>query len=135
MRGREVDRVLVPLGPGGSREYAVRVHDLATDEVVTDETAVAPVDAIVVFDATFLQRGTLREQWDVVVFLDTDLATATARGVARDRLALGGEEAARAAYDSRYAGACAIYLAEESPAERADVVVRHDDPTQPRLVR
>jgi len=113
----------------------VRVHDLATDEVFTGETATAPADAIVVFDATFLQRGTLREHWDVVVLLDADLTVATERGVARDRDALGGEEAARAAYDSRYAAACAIYLAEESPTERADIVVQHDDPARPRTVR
>jgi uridine kinase len=130
-----VERVLVPLGPGGSREYAVRVHDLATDEVIGDETATAHEDAIVVFDATFVQRGALREHWDEVLFLDADPQAATQRGVARDSEAMGGEAAARAAYESRYAAACAIYLAEESPATRATIVVRHDDPAAPRLMR
>lgn len=130
-----VDRVLVPLGPGGTREYAVRVHDLATDEVIGGETAVAPDDAIVMFDATFVQRGRLRDHWDEVVYLDADPEVATARGVARDCEEMGGEAAARAAYESRYAAACAIYLTEERPGERASVVVQHDDPAAPRIVR
>ncbi len=58
-------------------------------------------------------------------FLDADLATATTRGVDRDAAALGGVEAARAAYDARYAAACAIYLAEEAPADRATIVILH----------
>ncbi len=99
-----LQRVLLPLGPGGSREDAVRVHDLATDEIVIDETDTAPPDVT------------------------------TTRGVARDAAALGGDEAARAAYDSRYAAACAIYLAEESPEERATIVVQHDDPSRPRII-
>ena len=130
-----VERVLVPLGPGGSREYAVRVHDLDTDEVISTETARAHTDAVVVFDATFVQRGALREHWDEVVFLDAELPVATERGVARDREAMGGAAAARAAYESRYAAACAIYLAEEEPATKATVVVRHDDPDAPRITR
>jgi uridine kinase len=130
-----VKRVLAPLGPGGCGEYAVRVHDLATDEVIGTETATAPADAIVVFDATFVQRGALREHWDEVVFLDADPLVATSRGVARDSGAMGGETAARAAYESRYAAACAIYLAEEEPADKATVVVQHDDPASPRITR
>ncbi|MGO3327736.1 hypothetical protein [Gordonia sp. (in: high G+C Gram-positive bacteria)] len=50
--GSLADRVLLPLGPGGDRRYATKVHDLQTDEVVTGQTAVTVADAIVVFDAT-----------------------------------------------------------------------------------
>ena len=42
-----------------------------------------------------VQRGALREHWDEVVFLDTELPVATERGVARDREAMGGAAAAR----------------------------------------
>jgi ABC-type glutathione transport system ATPase component len=39
--------VMTPLGPGGSREYAVRVHDLKTNSV-RREWATAPGDAVVI---------------------------------------------------------------------------------------
>lgn len=129
------ERVLRRLGPGGSREYATRVHDLVTDRSVPDEVAVAEPSSIVLFACTFIQRGALRDLWDVVVHLDADVHAATERGVARDAPALGGESAARAAYDARYMAACRIYLEEERPRERADIVIDYDDPLNPRLMR
>ncbi|GAA3517994.1 hypothetical protein GCM10022234_11790 [Aeromicrobium panaciterrae] len=68
-----------------------------------------------------------------MVFLSADLAIARQRGVDRDAGVLGGEGAARRAYDERYMAACSIYLDEETPAERADLVIEHDDPAHPRI--
>lgn len=117
------ERVLRPLGPDGDGVYAARVHDLATDAVIADETAMAVPGEVVVFDCTFLQRGALRDLWDVVVWLELDRELALGRGIARDADALGGVEAARAAYETRYMAACDLYVAEERPAARADVVL------------
>jgi len=117
------ERVLRPLGPGGDRTIATAVHDLATDDVLTGRTVVVPEDAVVVFAATFVQRGALRDLWDEVVWVDTDEPTATARGIARDAEALGGPEAAAAAYDARYQAACRTYVAEERPRERASIIL------------
>jgi uridine kinase len=127
--------VLEPLGPGGDRRFATKVHDLASDEVVTDAWANCTRDAIVLFEATFVQRGALREKWDVVIWLEVARAIARARGVGRDAAALGGVSAAEAAYDARYLAACRIYLDAESPSQKADVVVVNDDPADPELVR
>lgn len=129
------DRVLRPLGPGGDRRYAAAVHDLVSDEVVDLDHLVADPDAVVILDMTFLQRGSLRELWDEVVFLDVDEAVATERGVRRDASALGGIEAARSAWEQRYMAACRIYLAEEDPAASASVVIEHSDPRRPVLER
>ena len=126
--------VLVPLGGRPPFRYASRLHDLASDEVAR-EFADAPRDAVVLFDATFLQRGSLRDHWDEVIFLDADLESARARGTARDAAALGGIEQARAAYESRYLAACRMYLEEENPRDRASIVVAHDDPATPSVVR
>lgn len=126
------DHVLTPLGPGGSREYAIRVHDLATDDVIR-EFAIAPADAIVIFAATFLQRDGLRDLWDEVVYLDASIERAEQRGIERDAEQLGGRDAAREAYASRYTAACRIYLAEQDPRGRASIVVGHDDPLRPSL--
>lgn len=132
---RLVTDVLRPLGPGGGRVYATRIHDLAGDRPIDDAWELAHEDDVVVFDCTFLQRGGLRDHWDLVVFLEADPATARARGIRRDRDALGGEAAAASAYDGRYLAACLLYLDEEDPAARADVVVGHDDPSSPELRR
>lgn len=126
------ERVLRPLGDG-HLEIATRVHDLASDAVVSEVVTVAP-GCVVVFDCTFLQRGSLRTLWDEVIWLEVALPIARARGIARDSAALGGAEAAAAAYDARYLAACRIYLDEESPRERAGIVVGHDDPAEPRLI-
>ena len=127
------DLALLPLGANGPHRYASRVHDLATDKAVR-EWAVAPVDAVVVFDATFLQRDDLRDHWDEVIYLDATMERAQERGTARDAPALGGLERAVAVYEARYMAACRIYLAEQSPRERASIVIDNDDPTHPRLL-
>ena len=77
------DLALLPLGANGPHRYTSRVHDLATDEVVR-EWAMAPVDAVVLFDATFLQRDDLRDHWDEVIYLDATMERAQAAGTARD---------------------------------------------------
>lgn len=125
---------LEPLGPGGGGRYACHVHDLETDEMLP-KWAQAPENAIVLFDATFIQRDGLREHWDEVIFLDVPRHRAVERGVGRDAARLGGEEATREAYESRYMAACDIYLAEQSPRERASMVIGNDDPHRPELVR
>lgn len=124
---------LEPLGPGGTRRYASRVHDLESDEVLPVWSD-APVDAIVVFDATFLQRDELRAQWDEVIFLDVARDIAVARGVRRDADRLGGEDATRAAYESRYMAACDLYVAEQDPRSRAGIVIDNTDPLDPAFV-
>jgi uridine kinase len=129
------NKVLRPLGPGGWREYATKVHDLASDDVVRDATAVAPPDAVLIFAATFVQSPQLDGLWDEVIYLDADEDAALARGIARDADALGGESAARTAYEARYLAAWRIYSAERAPRSRASIVVEHTDPAAPVLER
>jgi uridine kinase len=128
-------RVLLPLGPGGSGEFATTVHDLASDAVIADAVATAPSNAVVIFAATFIQRDGLRTLWDEVIHLDADESVAMQRGVSRDSAQLGGVEQARAAHDSRYMAACRIYLAEQDPRSQASIVVDHTDPQAPILRR
>jgi uridine kinase len=126
---------LRPLGLGGSLTYATKVHDMATDAVISDAHAQARPDTIVVFDCTFLQRGALRALWDEVIYLDVEREAALRRAVARDAHRLGGAEAATVAHETRYLAACDLYAAEERPAERASIVVDHNDPAVPAIMR
>jgi uridine kinase len=133
--GSLAERVLLPLGPGGSRCYATRVHDLASDARIDDETARAPADAVVLFAATFIQRARLRDLWDEVIYLDVLEEVATARGVARDAGALGGPAAARSAYEARYMAACRLYVSQQDPCGRASILIDNTDPGAPVIRR
>lgn len=126
--------VLRPLGRGGDRCIAVKIHDLSTDRSDVVTASVDPA-AIVLFDCTFIQRGNLRELWDEVIYLDVEDTIARARGIARDADALGGATAAADAYDSRYFAACRLYRDEENPRAQASIVIENSDPEDPRLLR
>jgi len=54
---------------------------------------------------------------------------ATPSGVKR----MGGEQAARDAYEARYMVACDIYVAEQAPRTKRSIVVDNEDPLLPRL--
>jgi uridine kinase len=127
--------VLDPLGPGGDLRYRPRAHDLVTDLMVDDDPVEAAPDTVLVVDGSFLQSAVLDGAWDEVVWLAVSTDAAVERAVPRDSAQFGGAEATRAAYTQRYHAACALYIAERSPALRAGVVVDHDDLDAPVLRR
>lgn len=129
------DRVLRPLGPGGSLIYARRVHDLATDEVVNNDNATADRSSIVIFDCTSVQRDALRDLWDEVIFLEWTATSRPCAGSSARRRSSNGALAAQAVYESRYMAAGDIYLTEQRPVERASIVINNNDVDVPVLVR
>jgi uridine kinase len=127
------EQVLIPLGPSGDRRYRERIRDLATDEPIEEPPREVAADGLVIVDGSFLQRPELFEHWDQRIFVDTSLAVARARGVARDAGQLGGRAEAESLYDERYHAAARIYLGAVRPHERATLVVQNDDPANPQL--
>ena len=101
--------VLDPLGPDGDGRYRGAIHDL--DQPVDTAAVLAPVDAVVVVDGSFMQKPELAGRWDVVVYLDTSLDVVRARGTRRDADLFGGRAEAERAYDVRYHAAARRYLA------------------------
>src|SRR5262249_50104021 len=51
--------LLEPLGPGGDRTYRRAVFDHRTDTELADPLALAPPEAVLLFDGVFLQRPEL----------------------------------------------------------------------------
>lgn len=129
--GAFVEGVLVPLGPKGDRRYRERIIDLDTDEPVTEDRRLAPADAVVIVDGSFLQRPDVHRFWDVRVFVDTSFAVALERGVAREAASMGGADQAREAYERRYHAAARLYLERARPKQGADVVVDNNDLAHP----
>jgi uridine kinase len=126
--------VLVPLGPGGDRRYRQQIIDLPSDQPRDEPPAEAPAGAVLVVDGSFLQRPELAPHWDHVVFVRVSLATARARGTARDAGQLGGLAEAGRMYDTRYHAAARIYLAEVRPEQHATLVIDNSDLAHPRLL-
>lgn len=126
--------LLDPLGPGGDRRYREAVIDLATDTPIDAAPVEAPRGAVLVVDGSFLQKPSLRDAWDHVVYLRASFEAAAARGVRRDAQLLGGTEVAEVAFRDRYHSAQRRYLAECDPEAHADTVIDHEDPTRPAIV-
>ena len=126
--------VLTPLGPGGSRQYLPRVHDLATDQPTHEQPGSAAGDAVVIVDGSFLQNEQLDSLWDEVVYVDTSFAVARDRGIQRDATLFGGVEQAGELYATRYHAAARLYLDEVHPAEQASICLNNDTVSAPGLL-
>jgi uridine kinase len=125
--------LLVPLGPGGNREYRTAVFDFRSESEVTSKTRSAPPDAVLLFDGVFLLREELSSFWDLSIFVDAGFDVTLARALVRDVSLFGSERAVRARYESRYIPGEKLYLERHRPRERADAIVRNDDPPNATL--
>ncbi len=126
--------VLKPLGPNGNHAFRRRIIDLASDTPIDEPAEVAARDSIVVVDGSFMQRRH-RENWDVVIFVDTSFDEALRRGTDRDAEQFGGHAEAQQRYADRYHAASRMYIDEVNPAQAADFVINNDDLSSPRLYR
>jgi uridine kinase len=123
--------VLEPLGPGGSRRYRPRGHDLVTDAVLDVPFLTAPAGAVLVVDGLFLHREELEGLWDFTVFLDVPFEVTAVRMAGRDGTHPDPEDPSMA----RYVQAQRRYFAEREPWSRADAVVDNTDVARPALRR
>jgi uridine kinase len=122
--------VLEPLGPGGSRDYRPRGHDLATDEVLTGPLAHASAGSVVLVDGLFLQRAELEGCFELAVWLDVPFEETAARMAARDGTSPDPEDPSM----QRYVAAQRTYFAQRTPWARADLVVDNTDLAAPFVV-
>jgi len=125
--------LLGPLGPTGIRLYRTTSFDLDADKPIEQEPQLAPADAVLIVDGTFLQRPELSDGWDLTIFIATSESVAEQRGVGRDADRPGGEDAARELFAQRYRPAFDLYDRLCSPEQSADVIVNNDDFSSPEL--
>ena len=125
--------LLSPLGPDGNREYRTASLDLLNDAPIEQTTMLASSEAILIVDGTFLQRPELAKNWDLTIFVETTRAISEQRGVARDTELLGGVDAARQLYATRYQPAYALYESICTPSASADAVFNNEDVAHPVL--
>jgi uridine kinase len=110
--------VLEPLGPGGSRRYRERSHDLATDRILDDEPErEAKPGAVVIVDGMFLHRPELVEAWTMSIYLHVSAEICAQRMLLRDG------SAPDLVPTDRYFGGQMMYLEACRPVDRAHFVV------------
>jgi uridine kinase len=126
--------LLDPLGPNGDRRYCTASFDLENDCPVQQDAQTASADAVLIVDGTFLLRPELLQGWDLSIFIEASPQMCEHRGVERDASGLGGAEAARELYATRYRPAFELYETLCAPASAADVVFNNDDFDRPRMM-
>lgn len=124
------ERVLDPLGPGGTRRFRRAAHDLTSDLLVDPPYEVAPPGAVVVLDGLFLHRDELAGAWHLSVFLRVPFAVSVARMAARDGTSPdpGHPDVAR------YVRGQWLYFAACRPWRKADVVVDNTVLAEPFVI-
>jgi uridine kinase len=126
------EKLLEPLGPGGHRRYRERIMNLPGTEPIDEPERVASDDAVLVVDGAFLLRAELEGLWDLTIWLDVDASVSFDRGVVRDAVYMGGLTEER--YRTKYMPGEQMYVDEERPLDRADIVIDNRDFANQRLV-
>ncbi len=129
-----LERLLLPLGPGGDRRCRTASFDHSANEPADPPPVRVRPEALLLFDGVFLQRRELAPHWDLTVFVHVGFDEVLRRAAARDTGLIGEtEEEVREVYGRRYIPGQMLYLLDRCPAESADALLQNDDPGSPGL--
>ena len=125
-----VNELLIPLGPGGNRQFRRAVYGYRIEEPVHEPLQKAPTETVLLFDGIFLLRPEFVEYWDFSIFINVDFEASVSRVIDRD-LSFPGRhmdaESLRLRYHQRYIPGQLIYLREAKPKEHASVILDNND--------
>ena len=122
--------LLDPLAPGGDRVVRTRIFDHRTDRAIEDAPHRVPPGTVLVLEGIFLIRPELAGCLDLMIYLDVPFAETYRRMALRD----GSDPDPMAPASERYRRGQEIWMAEQSPRARADLVIDNSDVTAPKLV-
>jgi uridine kinase len=126
----ELRKVLLdPLDPDGSHVYCPAIFDHSVNAAVPAQWSTADPDAVLVFDGIFLHRPELKDVWDLSIFLDAPFAITIPRGAGRGPGY--GSADVDTASNRRYVEGQRLYLQENDPQSRANLVIDYSDLTHP----
>jgi uridine kinase len=121
-----VECVLSPLSgdrfPVQCRQVA---HCWRTDLAQDAPAILAGANAVLLFDGVFVFRREINTFWDFRILVDVDAETSIARAVQRDCSPSNGPEIVEKKYRLRYEPAWEIYVDEEHPELKAEVIVNN----------
>jgi uridine kinase len=131
-----IDRLLGPLsGESFPVQCRQAAHDVRTDMPVAAPSISVGAGCVLLFEGIFIFRRELNAYWDFRVLLDVDAATSLSRDLDRDTDVIGPAEVVRRKNEARYEPAWQIYVNEEHPESKADVIVDHRDFIRPRILK
>jgi uridine kinase len=125
--------LLDPLADGGSLRYRSAAFDYRNDVRVTAPMLQAPQKAVLLFDGIFLHRPELDHCWDLSIFVETSFEVTLERARKRAMKELGSHEGVEEGHTRRYVPGQLLYLDECRPEDRADIIVRNDDLSNPSI--
>jgi uridine kinase len=127
--------LLDPLSPAGDRRYRTAAFDHLSDSPLDCPAREAVGDEVLIVDGVFLLRDELRGYWDLTVFLQISPAESLRRALRRDVALFGAQADVRERYEARYLPGQELYQAAAAPREHADVLIDHERPEAPRVLR
>jgi uridine kinase len=126
--------LLDPARPGGSGVVALCAIDPITQVDQSGVVVRMPDDGILIVDSVFALRPELDGCWDLRIWMDIDPELSVRRGLARDVVSYGGEDA-EAVHRDRWLAGEQLYIAEVDPQTLADFVIDNTDIDDPVLLR
>jgi len=115
--------------------YISATHDLDTDEYLNLKPIEISNETITITDGAYLFKPNYIHHWDLKIYLKTDFESAMKRGIERDKENLGGFEATKEKFEQRYHKASKIYLIENKPEGKADIIFNNSDFENLKLIK
>jgi len=129
-----INKLLKPLGPGGSRRCIKAVYDFRADKPIKPKSEKAGKNSVLLFDGVFLMRPELIGFWDYKIWLDINFDTVLKRAVKRDLYLLGSGDKVRERFLKRYIPGQKIYIEAVDPCSTADIVIKNANPEKPGIL-
>ena len=119
-------------GEYSARGYYEDAYDY--DAVVSALVRPLPGNTVFLFEGVFVFRSRINRYWDYRILVDVDAETSLARSVARDTGLIGTADVVRRKLEVRYEPAWLMYVAEENPEAKANVVIDNRDHHNPQIL-
>ncbi|MGB0884988.1 MAG: hypothetical protein ACPGR5_01040 [Chitinophagales bacterium] len=107
--------------------YIEASHDLETDNYLDLKPIEIENDSILITDGAYLFKPIYEKYWDLKIYIKTSFEVALQRGIARDKINLGGFDLTKEKYKNRYHKASKIYQKEIKPEQIANIIIDNSD--------
>jgi uridine kinase len=120
-------------GEYSARGYYEDAYDY--DAVVSALLRPLSRNTILLFEGIFVLRRQINRYWDYRILVDVDAETSRARSVNRDTGVIGPAGVVRRKFDERYEPAWQMYVSEENPDAKSDVIIDNREVDNPRILK
>ena len=129
-----IDNVLEPI-VSGINEITPKKFDYKNNQEIDQTKIIIPSNAIVIFEGIFILRKELMKFWDISIFLEITWEEMILRAIKRDLEYFESEEILRDKYRRRYMPGQKIYLSQEKPDIKSNVLIDFNDCNNPEIIR